>query len=216
MLGQIISSMGYEFTAFDDRSALVEGLRQSMFDLILLDLTLADSNAAKIAELVSKKADSAPAVVMTLARSAKSEIASVLSHGADDYILKPEDDNVIRARISAVLRKSPPGASMTKELSFGDYVLNRLTQSVEFKGKIIELTAKEFDLAELLFTHRDKTLSRSFIMERIWRTNAKLATRTLDMHISRLRSKLKLDGTSGFRIFTVFGHGYRMDSVQPQ
>ncbi len=82
--------------------------------------------------------------------------------------------------------------------------------------KQLRMTAKEFELADLFFRNRDRTLSRNYIMETIWRTNAALATRTLDMHISRVRSKLDLKPENGFRIFTVFGYGYRLESMDPK
>jgi DNA-binding response OmpR family regulator len=82
------------------------------------------------------------------------------------------------------------------------------------EDKIVTLTAKEFELADMFFRNRDRTLSRNYIMETIWRTTAALATRTLDMHISRVRAKLDLKPENGFRIFTVFGYGYRLESIE--
>ena len=92
-------------------------------------------------------------------------------------------------------------------------MLDRLEQTVEIDNKTIALTAKEFELADLFFRNADRTLSRNYIMETIWRTTAALATRTLDMHISRVRAKLDLQPENGFRIFTVFGYGYRLESI---
>jgi DNA-binding response OmpR family regulator len=88
-----------------------------------------------------------------------------------------------------------------------------MEQEISFDEHRVELTAKEFELAELLFKNRDRSLSRAYIMETIWRTNVDLATRTLDMHVSRLRSKLLLKPENGFRIFTVFGYGYRLETM---
>jgi len=94
-----------------------------------------------------------------------------------------------------------------------DYTLDRIEQTVNHSDKDISLTAKEFELTDLMFRNRDRTLSRRYIMETVWRTNAHLATRTLDMHVSRIRSKLSLTPENGFRIFTVFGYGYRLETL---
>ncbi|MFX5747543.1 winged helix-turn-helix domain-containing protein, partial [Acinetobacter baumannii] len=84
---------------------------------------------------------------------------------------------------------------------FGGYRRDRMAQTIRHDGAEIVVTAKEFELADLLFRNRDRTLSRAYIMETIWRTSADLATRTLDMHISRVRAKLNLKPENGFRIF---------------
>ena len=97
---------------------------------------------------------------------------------------------------------------------YGKYELNRIDQTVTVEGDTVSLTAKEFELADLFFRNRDRTLSRNYIMETIWRTTAALATRTLDMHISRVRAKLDLRPENGFRIFTVFGYGYRLETIE--
>ncbi len=102
---------------------------------------------------------------------------------------------------------------MEPSAQYGEYKLDRIEQKVHHKGKEISLTAKEFELTDLMFRNRDRTLSRRYIMETVWRTNAHLATRTLDMHVSRVRSKLSLTPENGFRIFTVFGYGYRLETL---
>jgi DNA-binding response OmpR family regulator len=154
-----------------------------------------------------------PPVLMITNRSAKKDIIEALNAGAADYICKPEDRAVIAARISAMFHRGAIGSSFDPEATYGIYRLNRIEQTARVGGQTITLTAKEFDLADLFFRNMNRTLSRDFIMETIWRTTADLATRTLDMHISRVRSKLKLQPENGFRIFTVFGYGYRLETV---
>ena len=112
-----------------------------------------------------------------------------------------------------MLRRSAGNGAFDTEAAYGEYQLNRISQTVQIRGETIALTAKEFELADLFFRNSDRTLSRNYIMETIWRTTAALATRTLDMHISRVRSKLNLKPENGFRIFTVFGYGYRLESI---
>jgi DNA-binding response OmpR family regulator len=116
--------------------------------------------------------------------------------------------------VNALLRGNVVGGAFDTEVTYGAYKMNRLEQSVTINGETVILTAKEFELAEMFFKNTDRTLSRHYIMQTIWRTTATLATRTLDMHISRVRAKLALRPENGFRIFTVFGYGYRLESAQ--
>jgi DNA-binding response OmpR family regulator len=146
-------------------------------------------------------------------RSAKKDVTEALYAGASDYISKPEDRAVIAGRIRAMLRRGAIGSTFDTEATYGIYHLNRIEQTIFVNGQTIAFTAKEFDLADLFFRNTDRTLSRDYIMETIWRTTANLATRTLDMHISRVRSKLNLQPENGFRISTVFGYGYRLETI---
>jgi len=110
-----------------------------------------------------------------------------------------------------LLRGNAVGGAFDTEVIYGAYKMNRLERSVTIHEQTVILTAKEFDLTEMFFKNTDRTLSRHYIMQTIWRTTATLATRTLDMHISRVRAKLDLRSENGFRISTVFGYGYRLE-----
>ena len=118
------------------------------------------------------------------------------------------------ARVSALLHKSAPTGAFDTEISYGPYLMNRLNQSVTLNGKTILLTAKEFELAEMFFKNVNRILSRNNIIKTIWRTPESMASRTLDMHVSRVRSKLDLQLQNGFRIVTVFGYGYRLECLK--
>ena len=157
-----------------------------------------------------------PPVIMMTNRTAKKDITDALNAGADDYITKPEDRGVIAARINAMLRRNAGSGAFDTKATYGKYDFDRIEQTVTYDGETVMMTAKEFELADLFFRNRDRTLSRNYIMETIWRTTAALATRTLDMHISRVRSKLDLKPENGFRIFTVFGYGYRLETMEPK
>ncbi len=212
-LERIISGMGHVVVRFSDGDRLVSALLRDTFDLVMVDWNMPGKTGLEVIKWVQEKMTEAPPIIMMTSRSAKQDITTALQSGADDYVTKPEDENVIAARIEALLRRSQPQNSMAKTLVFGKYTLDRMEQEIEFDGQRVELTSKEFELAELLFKNRDRSLSRAYIMETIWRTNVDLATRTLDMHVSRLRSKLALKPENGFRIFTVFGYGYRLETL---
>lgn len=212
-LERIITGMNHVVVRFSDGERLVSSLLRDTFDLVMVDWNMPGKTGIEVIQWVKDKMTDAPPIIMMTSRSAKQDITMALQSGADDYVTKPEDETVIAARIQAVLRRSQPQNSMAKSLTFGKYTLDRMEQEITFDDKCVELTSKEFELAELLFKNRDRSLSRAYIMETIWRTNVDLATRTLDMHVSRLRSKLSLKPENGFRIFTVFGYGYRLETM---
>jgi DNA-binding response OmpR family regulator len=210
----IIEELGHLAVAFSDGNALLQALARDTFDLVILDWSMPGKDGLEMLKWMSSSMDEKPPVIMMTNRTAKADITDALNMGADDYITKPEDRGVIAARINAMLRRQNAGTGVfEKTAMYGKYNLNRIDQTVEFEGKTITLTAKEFELADLFFRNSDRTLSRNYIMETIWRTTAMLATRTLDMHISRVRSKLSLKPENGFRIFTVFGYGYRLETL---
>lgn len=209
----IMTELGHEAVGFTDGDDLTQALISEHYDLIILDWNMPGNHGMPIIKWMQTNLSSRPPVIMLTHRSAKRDISEALNAGADDYITKPEDRAVIVARVNALLHRNAGAGAFDTEVTYGIYCMNRLDQSVTLHDKTVLLTAKEFELAEMFFKNADRTLSRNYIMETIWRTTASLATRTLDMHISRVRSKLELQPENGFRIFTVFGYGYRLEST---
>lgn len=211
-LKQIVEDLGYIAVGCTDNKAFTEMLSRDIYDLVILDWNIRTADNMSLLEWMNKTLPTRPPVIMMANRSAKRDISDALNAGADDYITKPESRNVIAARVNALLRGNAVGGAFDTEVTYGAYKMNRLEQSVTIHEETVILTAKEFELAEMFFRNSDRTLSRNCIMKTIWRTTATLATRTLDMHISRVRAKLALRPENGFRIFTVFGYGYRLES----
>jgi DNA-binding response OmpR family regulator len=209
----IVQELGHDAVGFSDSSSLKQALSNTKFDLVILDWNIPDSDGCSILHWLDTTLPKRPPVIMMTSRSAKRDITEALHAGADDYITKPENRSVIAARVSALLRGTLPTGAFDTEVTYGKYTMNRLDQSVTIHGKTVFLTAKEFELTEMFFKNADRTLSRNYIMEAIWRTTATLATRTLDMHISRVRAKLDLRAENGFRIVTIFGYGYRLETL---
>lgn len=213
-LSAIIEEQGHLAVPYSDGNALVQALARDTFDLAIIDWSMPGKDGLAVLKWMENSLDEKPPVIMMTNRTAKADISEALNSGADDYITKPEDRNVIAARINAMLRRNNAGSgAFETEAVYGLYHLNRIDQTVTIHDETVSMTAKEFELADLFFRNSDRTLSRNYIMETIWRTTATLATRTLDMHISRVRSKLNLKPENGFRIFTVFGYGYRLESL---
>ena len=212
-LKQIVEDLGYVAVGCTDNNAFTEILSREVFDLIILDWTIRAGDDMSLLAWMNQTLSTRPPVIMMAKRSAKRDITEALNAGADDYITKPERRNVIAARINALLRGNGAGGAFDTEVIYGAYKMDRLEQSVTIHGQTVILTAKEFELAEMFFKNTDRTLSRHYIMQSIWSSTTSMATRTLDMHISRVRAKLALQPENGFRISTVFGYGYRLESA---
>jgi DNA-binding response OmpR family regulator len=149
---------------------------------------------------------------MFTSRTDKNDITAALDAGADDFIIKPESGTVIAARMNAILRRTIGRPSDDRFETFGRYRFDRATETVTLDGEAIALTAKEFALARLFFASLGRPLSRAYILETIWKNVAELSTRTLDMHVSRVRAKLRLRAEHGYGLQTVFGYGYRLEA----
>ena len=212
-LKSIVEELGHVVVSFNDGNMLSQAMVRETFDLLILDWNIPGKDGLATLQWMQSTMSERPPVIMMTNRSAKKDISDALNAGADDYITKPEDRSVVAARINAMLRRNAGTGAFDTKATYGKYMLDRLEQTVEIDNKTRALTAKEFELADLFFRNADRTLSRNYIMESIWRTTAALATRTLDMHISRVRAKLELQPENGFRIFTVFGYGYRLESI---
>lgn len=211
---ETLTSRGHNCSGYRTGDALLAALRRETFDLILLDWNLPYSSGIELLRSIRSAIARATAIIMLTSRSDKDDIATALHAGADDYIVKPESASVIAARVEAVLRRTMPTAAQERVMHFGEYAFDCLTEEVSIGGTSIALSAKEFQLALTLFENMHRALARSYLLETIWQSSSDLSTRTLDMHVSRVRTKLKLTPENGYRIVAISGYGYRMERFE--
>lgn len=210
----LMRELGHVCVEFTAGKSLMRALRQESFDLLLLDWEVPDFTGIEIVGWVRQNLDPSPPVIMITARSRDQDIVSGLEAGADDYVMKPVQANVLAARVAAVLRRSYSQSGTPEVESFGAYRFSHLTESVEVNDVRVETTAKEFHLALLLFRNIHRSLSRAHILEAVWGRNPDLPTRTLDVHISQIRGRLMLRPQNGVRLSSVYSFGYRLESVE--
>ncbi|MFM2370639.1 MAG: hypothetical protein RIS85_361 [Pseudomonadota bacterium] len=208
----VLDTDGFHCDTFRRGRDLISVLGRETFDLLVLDWNVPDMSGLEILEWAQRHIDPCPPVIMLTSRSDKDDVAMALLAGADDFIVKPESPVVISARVAAVLRRARARPATDRFDTFGPYVFDRQSESVALHDQQIALTAKEFALAHMFFSNLHKPLSRRYLMESIWKSVAELTTRTLDMHVSRIRSKLQLRSDNGYRLQTVFNYGYRLES----
>lgn len=211
-MSALLSDGGHKCTLFRDGRDLMNALMRDTYDLVILDWMMPPVNGLDILRWARETVDPCPPIIMLTSRADKSDVAEALNSGADDYIIKPESKNVILARVDAVMRRAshqPEKQSRIEE--FGVYSFDRMSNIVALEDEQIQLTTREFALARMFFTNPNRAFSRAYILETLWNSVPDLPTRTLDMHISRIRSKLRLGPENGYRLQTIFGHGYRLE-----
>lgn len=176
-------------------------------DLVLLDWNLPDLNGFEVCKFIKQNKDCAHIpVIMVTAYSELNRKVSALEGGADDYVVKPFEIEELIARIKAVLRRRQGGAP-EEVIQKAGITLNLTTYSVDVEKKPLILTAKEFDLLYVLMKNAGRILTREFLLERIWGYAVDVSTRTVDVHIRRLRKKL---GTKCAQLIQTFrGVGYK-------
>ena len=208
----LLQTRGYACSSFATGQEMITALQRDTFDLLVIDWNMPGLSGLDVLAWVGDNVLVRPSIIMMTNRADKADIVRGLDAGADDYIVKPEEDKIILARVDARLRDWKAADADLRKITFGSYVFDKLENSVSVAGERVELTAKEFALARAFFENKHRPLSRAYILETIWNSVGDLQTRTLDVHVSRLRNKLKLKPENGFRLHTIFGFGYRLES----
>jgi DNA-binding response OmpR family regulator len=184
------------------------------FDLVLLDLGLPDLDGIEVCERIRRLQPECVLVMLT-ARQDEMDVVVGLEAGADDYLTKPFGLAELLARIRAHLRRGAPGGPVRLEFRIGDLVVDTGSRRCFLAGREVRLRAKEFDLLSRLAADAGKAVSREDLMSDVWDENWFGPTKTLDVHVAALRSKLAGaagdDQTAMPQIVTLRGHGYRLD-----
>ncbi|HEV2282482.1 MAG TPA: response regulator transcription factor [bacterium] len=195
--------------AYDGHDA-IEKARAAPPDLVILDLMLPYVDGLEVCRHLRR--ETPVPILMLTAKDSEHDRVLGLESGADDYVTKPFSPRELVARVRAILRRTGRddiGGADTPLVS-GRLVLNALTHEVRLGDRTIELTAKEFDLLRLLMGHPNQVFTRDFLLEHIWGYEYFGSTRTVDMHISRLREKIEDDPNTPTFIVTVRGVGYKL------
>ena len=215
-LRQIPSTAEHPWTlhCFERGEDLLRQLRRETFDLLILDWQLPDITGIALLRWTREHMESPPAVIMLTSRDAESDIVTALNSGADDYVSKPFRPNELKARVTAALRRHGLQKSANHEVqSFNDLTFDDAELTVTRAGKPINLTEREYRLASCLFANLARPLSREYLYERFWTHEEMVSSRPLDTHIYRLRNKLGLTADRGWQLLTIYGYGYRLESV---
>lgn len=203
---------GNSCVMFTNGQTLIQTLHRETFDMLILDWNVPGMAGLDILTWMRANLVFSPPTLMLTSRSAEEDIVAGLLAGADDYVVKPVSPSVLLARVTAIARRAYPEPASAIE-TFGPFRFDSRSETVEYRGVPIVLTAKEFALAILLFRNRNRALSRAYLLETIWGLKPGLPTRTLDAHTSNVRTKLNLRPANGFKLTPIYSYGYRLEDL---
>ncbi len=207
-----LTSAGHEVVHYADGAELLRDLRRESFDLFLLDWQVPGATGEEVLRrLRGEHRVSAPILFVT-ARDTEDDVALALGAGADDFLVKPIRRRELLARIEAVARRLGP-ARRGGALEVGPFAVDLASREVRVDGARADLTDKEFELAAFLFGRLDTLVSKGHIAQSVWGHNESVVSRTVDVHVSKLRRKLGLGPERGVRLSTIYGYGYRLERV---
>jgi two-component system response regulator RegX3 len=182
-------------------------------DLVLLDVMLPKVSGIDVCRQLRKR--SQVPIIMVTAKGAEIDTVVGLEVGADDYVTKPYRLRELVARMRAVLRRAPLDRRLDASgdaLEVGDVALDPERHEVVIRGATVQLPLKEFELLELLLDNAGRVLTRETLIDRVWGSDYVGDTKTLDVHIKRLRSKVEDDPATPSRIVTIRGLGYKFET----
>ncbi|MCM3881525.1 MAG: response regulator transcription factor [Vicinamibacterales bacterium] len=192
LIAHYLDKSDYSADIISDGGKALVRAREAVPDLVILDLMLPGLNGLEVCRML--RADprtAAVPIIMLTARGEESERIHGLDVGADDYVVKPFSPNELMARVRALLRRAAPAAEPKERvLQCGPVRLDVARHTVSIDGEDVRLTAKEFLLLQYLMEHRGRVLSRDRLLSDVWDYRYPGATRTVDVHVRRLREKL--------------------------
>lgn len=220
LIQRILGDAGHECTAFATGQSLINALRHQIFDLLILDWHLPDITGKDVIEWVRKNIGEDIVVMFLTNRVLEENIVTGLMAGADDYMTKPIREAELSARIHALSKRlrrpvsgeTAPSVPTPTAVEVGFFHFDLVRKIAAIRGEPVDLKPKEFDIAALLFQNVGQLISREKIMEEVWGRELMMTSRTLDTHMSQVRTKLQLKLDNNVRLTTVYTIGYRLDT----
>jgi DNA-binding response OmpR family regulator len=209
-LGFNLERAGYKVHAVATAEDALAWLRINQPDLVLLDISLPEMDGLEALRIVRREWPSLPIILLTARRRELDEILG-LELGADDYVTKPFDVDVLIAHIKAVLRRaeSPPQSISLSSITIGDLTLDPQTRQATLQGTPLALSPREFDVLYVLASHSPNVVSTEDLLAQVWGSEFEGQPQVVYVHIRWLREKIEADPNNPKRILTVRGIGYR-------
>jgi DNA-binding response OmpR family regulator len=199
---------GYEVSTARRGDEAVDAVLRDNPDLVLLDVMLPGMNGFDVCRDLRQKGLRVPVIMLT-ARGEEIDRVVGLELGADDYVTKPFSIRELLARVRARLRAREPHGDVLRAYRVRDLEIDFEACTVTRNGTVVEFGPKELDILRLLIRHRGKVVSRDRMLNEVWGYHSAPNTRTVDMHILKLRQKIEADPASPRHILSVYGEGYK-------
>jgi DNA-binding response OmpR family regulator len=213
MVGRVLEQNGFEaVTAKNGQEALLRDLNDQP-DLVVLDIMLPDINGVEVCRRMRTR--TTKPIIMLTAKDEEVDRVVGLEVGADDYVTKPFSPRELIARVRAQLRRSQEynrAAEAEEVVEFKDLKVDAARHEVIVRGESVRLTPKEFDLLLLLAKNEGRIMHRDVLMQNVWGYDSTIESRTLDVHIQRLRKKTEKDPSNPEMIVTIPGLGYKFQA----
>lgn len=203
LLTDFLRAEGYSVSAVENGERAVALFEKYGAKLVVLDINLPGINGFAVCSKLREKADTP--ILIVSARTDKDDKLNGFDLGADDYIEKPYDIDILIAKIKGIFKRR----YQRDILSADGVTLNLADRTAEIDGKMCDMTAKEFDLLALLVENKDKALKKEYLFNTVWGSDSDSELQTLHVHINRLRQKLGDDPKNAKRLLTVWGVGYK-------
>ncbi|MGE0484757.1 MAG: response regulator transcription factor [Gammaproteobacteria bacterium] len=208
-----LKAAGHGCEHFDNGKAFVRSIKHDSFDALILDWMVPDMDGFQVLRWVRENFDWRIPVVFVTARDLEDDIVRALEEGADDYIVKPAKQREFLARLTAVVRRATPVEDGQETIEYDPFLIDLTNHQIQRDGEKVEVTQKEYELIVFLFRNIGRVLSRAHILESVWGRNPDINTRTVDTHVSRIRSKLALAPDTGWKLSSIYQHGYRLEKI---
>ncbi|WJY67216.1 response regulator transcription factor [Corynebacterium auris] len=213
-LAYLLRKEGFETTVVGDGPTALEEFEKTSVDLVLLDLMLPGMSGTEVCRRL--RATSSVPIIMVTARDTEIDKVVGLELGADDYVTKPYSTRELVARIRAVLRRGADSEGEDYEdaqiVEVGRVKMDVERHTVLVDGQPVPMPLKEFDLLEYLMRNAGRVLTRGQLIDRIWGANYVGDTKTLDVHVKRLRTKIEVEPSRPTQLVTVRGLGYKFEA----
>ncbi len=204
---------GFEVSTAKDGKAGLEQALTGNFDMVLLDVMLPHTDGFTICDQIKKQKREQPVIMLT-AKTSEDDVVTGLSLGADDYISKPFSVRELVLRVQAVLRRSKKNLSKERDFRLGDdIVIDTVNLVGKVKGMDTLFTRKEIEILQYLSANSDRPVTREELLTEVWgyAAAAHIETRTVDIHMAKLRKKIEPDNKEPVYLITVRGEGYRLN-----
>jgi DNA-binding response OmpR family regulator len=212
-VSSILNSAGYQTISFGNAKEMSHATRSDQIAMFVLNWSVTTLRSTQSIVWIRENFPPTLPILLVTNPSNEGDIVEALSRGATDFIIKPLRRNELLTRINVLLWRAYPEQFQPEKWEFGPYVFDMRSARLTLFDQLIELTEKELRLALLLFQNLGRPLSRVYLLEKIWLHEPEIPSRTLDTHISRVRTKLQLRVENGFQLVPVYGYGYRLEKI---
>ena len=213
LIKNYLQSSGHNCSVFETGQSLIDKLVGNEFSLLVIDWELPDICGDEILRWVRRNLGENIPVIFVTGHDATEDIVAMLEAGADDYMTKPVNLKELLARITALVRRSKINVKIKNIITIEPFTLDFHHRRITKSGKEMNLTPKEFELTGYLLRNIGDLISRNQLLEDIWGYGPEIQTRTIDIHISRIRKKLSLTEEYGWKLTSIYHKGYRLERI---